>query len=89
MPTPQSGILPDANQNALFLLFRRRIGRRANPKLKAMLAGLPKRVAQLASQDPARGAASVSAYPRRGPSGADDGCRCAAASASRTLRFPA
>lgn len=61
-PQPQSGILPDANQNALFLLFRRRIGRRANPKLKAMLAGLPKRVAQLASQDPAAKLSAVIAF---------------------------
>ena len=37
--TPQSGILPEANQNALFLLFRRRIGRRASMRLKTLLAG--------------------------------------------------
>lgn len=52
MATPQNGILPEANQNALFLLFRRRIGRRASAKLKTFLASLPERAAHLASEDP-------------------------------------
>ncbi len=52
MPTPQNGILPDASQHGLFLLFRRRIGRRATPKLKAMLAGLPARVERLLAECP-------------------------------------
>ena len=52
MPTPQSGILPEANQNALFLLFRRRIGRRASPKLKTMLACLPERTVVEAEINP-------------------------------------
>lgn len=52
MSTPQGGILPQANQNALFLLFRRRIGRRASLKLKTWLAGLPERAAHLVQDDP-------------------------------------
>lgn len=52
MPTPQSGILPEANQNALFLIFRRRIGRRANPHLKALLASLHNRTTKIAHENP-------------------------------------
>ena len=52
MPTPQSGILPAANQNALFLIFRRRIGRRASPTLKKMLANLHQRTQKVAQEHP-------------------------------------
>lgn len=62
MPTPQSGILPESNQNALFLLFRRRIGRRASPRLKTLLAGLSERAAQLANTDPAARFSAVIAF---------------------------
>ncbi len=62
MATPQSGILPDANQHALFLLFRRRIGRRANPRIKKLLAHFPDRVAQQASVDPAAHFSAVIAF---------------------------
>ncbi|MBS1154388.1 MAG: hypothetical protein H6R07_312 [Proteobacteria bacterium] len=62
MATPQSGILPDANQNTLFLLFRRRIGRRASHKLKTLLAHLPERAAHLASEDPAAHFSAVVAF---------------------------
>lgn len=62
MAKPQSGILPDANQNALFVLFRRRIGRRASPRIKKLLAEFPQRVAQLASQDPAAHFTAVIAF---------------------------
>lgn len=65
MATPQGGILPDANQNALFLLFRRRIGRRANPKLKAVLAQIAERAKHMASEDPAAHFSAVIAF---GPS---------------------
>ncbi len=62
MATPQGGILPDANQSALFLLFRRRIGRRASPKLKTLLAHLPERAAHRASEDPAAHFSAVIAF---------------------------
>lgn len=62
MTTPQSGILPDANQHSLFLLFRRRIGRRASPRIKKLLAQLPERAAQLAATDPAAHFGAVIAF---------------------------
>lgn len=60
--TPQSRVLPEANQNVLFLLFRRRIGRRASTRLKTLLAGLPERAAHLASEDPASQFSAVIAF---------------------------
>ncbi|SFN04616.1 putative iron-dependent peroxidase [Formivibrio citricus] len=62
MPTPQNGILPDASQHALFLLFRRRIGRRASPKLKAMMAQLPERVEKMLAECPASRLGTVIAF---------------------------
>ncbi|WP_028456133.1 Dyp-type peroxidase [Chitinilyticum litopenaei] len=39
--TPQSAILPAASSHAIFLLLRRRLGRRADSKLAAYLSGIP------------------------------------------------
>lgn len=52
MTTPQSGILPAASSNGLFMLFRRRLGRRADQACKQWLAHWPEQVAQLASANP-------------------------------------
>ncbi|STR44643.1 Dyp-type peroxidase [Iodobacter fluviatilis] len=50
--TPQSGILPPANGHALFTLFRRRLGRRADARLKALLASVSDRIIHLQGEDP-------------------------------------
>ncbi|WP_027468448.1 Dyp-type peroxidase [Deefgea rivuli] len=52
MFTPQSGILPAASSNGLFLLFRRRLGRRADAELKAFFATLPSKADELAAAHP-------------------------------------
>ncbi|WP_373973816.1 Dyp-type peroxidase [Chitinibacter sp. SCUT-21] len=52
MNTPQSGILPAASSNGLFMLFRRRLGRRADHSCKQKLAQWPDLVAQLAQANP-------------------------------------
>lgn len=52
MSTPQSGILPVASSNGLFLMFRRRLGRRADAELKAFFATLPAQADQLAAENP-------------------------------------
>lgn len=49
--TPQSGILPPANSHALFVLLRRRLGRRADARLKALLASVPERIKNLQAED--------------------------------------
>jgi putative iron-dependent peroxidase len=49
--TPQSGILPAANGHALFVLLRRRLGRRADVRLKALLASFPERITRLQEED--------------------------------------
>ncbi|MFC7419035.1 Dyp-type peroxidase [Iodobacter arcticus] len=49
--TPQSGILPPANGHALFTLFRRRLGRRADARLKALLASVSDRIQLLQAED--------------------------------------
>jgi putative iron-dependent peroxidase len=49
MSTPQSGILPDASSNGLFMLFRRRLGRRADQICKNYLAQWPERVTATAN----------------------------------------
>lgn len=62
MPTPQNGILPDSSQHALFLLFRRRIGRRASSKLKTMMAQLPDRVERMLAEYPESRLGAVIAF---------------------------
>ncbi|QZA77626.1 Dyp-type peroxidase [Deefgea tanakiae] len=52
MSTPQSGILPAASSHGLFLLFRRRLGRRADAELKAFFAKLPHKADELATANP-------------------------------------
>ncbi|WP_410499753.1 Dyp-type peroxidase [Chitinibacter sp. S2-10] len=52
MTTPQSGILPAASSNGLFMLFRRRLGRRADQTCRQILAAWPDRIAKLAGQNP-------------------------------------
>ncbi len=52
MSTPQSGILPEASSHGLFLLFRRRLGRRADAELKTFFAALPNRADALAAEHP-------------------------------------
>jgi putative iron-dependent peroxidase len=52
MSTPQSGILPAASSHGLFLLFRRRLGRRADAELKAFFAALPTQADQLSAANP-------------------------------------
>ncbi|QLG89023.1 Dyp-type peroxidase [Chitinibacter bivalviorum] len=49
MTTPQSGILPEASSNGLFMLFRRRLGRRADQACKNLLAQWPARVSKIAA----------------------------------------
>jgi porphyrinogen peroxidase len=49
--TPQSGILPPANGHALFTLFRRRLGRRADARLKSLLASVAERIELLQRDD--------------------------------------
>ncbi|WP_348946401.1 Dyp-type peroxidase [Chitinibacter sp. FCG-7] len=55
MTTPQSGILPAASSNGLFMLFRRRLGRRADARCKALFAQWAERVAALADANPDAG----------------------------------
>lgn len=62
MSKPQNGILPDASQHALFLIFRRRIGRWASPKLKTMLADFPARVEAASSEYPGARLGAVIAF---------------------------
>lgn len=62
MPIPQSGVLPEAKSNALFVLFRRRIGRQANGELKKLLSKLPKRIAKLAASDAEAHSCAVIAF---------------------------
>ncbi|UXY15054.1 Dyp-type peroxidase [Chitiniphilus purpureus] len=50
MPTPQSGILPAASGHALFVMLRRRLGRRADATLRTLLAGVPARIDTLAGE---------------------------------------
>ncbi|KAF0811490.1 putative deferrochelatase/peroxidase YfeX [Andreprevotia sp. IGB-42] len=45
--TPQSGILPDSSSHALFVAFRRRIGRRADQASRRCLAMLPQQLGGL------------------------------------------
>jgi putative iron-dependent peroxidase len=52
MTTPQSGILPAASSNGLFMLFRRRLGRRADASCQQKLAQWPDQVAALAQANP-------------------------------------
>jgi putative iron-dependent peroxidase len=52
MSTPQSGILPPASSHGLFILFRRRLGRRIDAELKAFFAAFPAKVDALAAQNP-------------------------------------
>lgn len=52
MTTPQTGILPPASSNGLFMLFHRRLGRRVDQACKQLVASWPSRVAELAQANP-------------------------------------
>ncbi|WP_297573293.1 Dyp-type peroxidase [uncultured Deefgea sp.] len=59
MSTPQSGILPPPSSHGLFLLFRRRLGRRADAELKQFFAKLPLKSDELAAANPSAAFYSV------------------------------
>jgi len=52
MPEAQSIILTPKTEHALFITFRRRIGRRASDAIRQTLADIPNRTRKLASSDP-------------------------------------
>ncbi|HSC80034.1 MAG TPA: Dyp-type peroxidase [Chitinolyticbacter sp.] len=52
MTTPQSAILPLASRHALFVLLRRRLGRRGDAALHRLLAGIPARLDSAAAESP-------------------------------------
>lgn len=52
MAEAQSIILAPKTEHALFITFRRRIGRRASPHIKQTLADIPARTRKLAANDP-------------------------------------
>lgn len=58
--TPQSAILPEQHRHALFIMLRRRLGRRADAQLARYLAGLPARSRDmLASRPESRFASAI------------------------------
>ncbi len=62
MATPQSGILAGEKQHALFLLLRRRIGRRAGARIRKTLASLPECAQTLGKQDTRSGFVATAAF---------------------------
>ncbi len=52
MAEAQSIVLSNKTQHALFITFRRRIGRRANVKIQQVLADIPARTQKIALNDP-------------------------------------
>ncbi|WP_169307243.1 Dyp-type peroxidase [Chitiniphilus eburneus] len=52
MPIPQSGILPAASAHGLFVMLRRRLGRRIDDALRSMLAAIPDRIDNVALEAP-------------------------------------
>ncbi|MDR3429734.1 Dyp-type peroxidase [Silvimonas sp.] len=52
MSTPQRGVLPTASTHAIFLTMRRRLGRRGDQALRAILGKFPEQIDVLAAGNP-------------------------------------